>query len=1369
MKIKKYLTALLLSVAGVCTAFAFGCVEDEEEPNGHDPDVPYVVTFQSGDNFKYLIGDEEVEEKQFDVVSGSKVEFSLVIDEGYYSPVVKANGTSLSADNEGNYSYTVVSDVTITASVSVEPAFTLSGEGTSESPYLIQDLKGLKYVAQMVNAGSPTYVLAYYRLENDIDCGGANLDIIGDLRTNSSYFGGNFDGNGKTVSNFKIDHGLDAVYVGLFGCVQGGSSTDSGVIQNLNLSNFNISASARNNGNVCVGAFVGYLAGANLVACSATDGTVNAHGSTYFSYSGGAVGIQQTVTLDSEVGPVNYLSSVDYVHTDVEIINTGYVFASGGVVGYAYATNEMASATVVNSYAEGQIQGAMRTGGVVGWLGEYSAIANCYSTGFLSAYVEFSNIKNEDPEYFAYAGGLAGYASVGTVITDSFSKSGLEASEINSSTATDEICAGVAEAPYGTAFTYDNCYYGNSANATSAYFVYNNLKWNDLDWVIANGKLPVTNLSTTQANNFKVTLDYGTRKVGGEGTKEVTLSITSSNYLPFAFYLGETLGNGVIFSEYVLADSGETSFGYFFDSACTKKVPNSYVLTKPVTLYVNFADYSEVAGYYYYTGAHGRNIKVELDTNGVYRYVDVASTSGTKYVYDGETIIFKNAIFARLSENIATSQVNGSTVYRPDLNYNASTFVGKVEGNVLKVYDGSFFTESNALEFTKTAPTVSANADFVGVWEKSASLNERYEFKANGTWTYNYRNNATKSGNYTVNQGGVATLSGGISATATIDASGLLSIDGEFYRLKNSYNGVWYSPSTGAYLSLNGYGNLLMGNAIISVDGRVYSGLSYVKDGFFDELTGNENDTFTILTQFALFGYFEYENNGKVISAHFYDGNTYGFIDYTFYLLDNFEGEWIGEGKIDGRPFTIANFNGLGIYKNEGGSASLGYVEINGQKVKVEYEYVADTTGSYDGNLSYTGVGKFTYNNVEYTLTYNSDDTITISDGTHPSVDMERKDIMYDMPLVDAEGTVYRFNGGGYLNDGGELTLTDTYGTVTTYGYKIIGGTVNVVEAGSEEDSRLDIFIHVLDVKGGTRIGTIQVEDVVKNGLTEKGSKFEFKLNTQSTATKLDLYLPFANKEWAINGMVNLFRMGNFDLSYEAVGSFNGTNNVPFVYFPEYKYILVQYQDNFEGWLREVRIYLLLLNDGNIAVSSYPYISSNDNVYYASPKDELFGTWINTSNSGYSLEFDGLADSMYTQGIAFDIYNGITFRYTRRFGKIYMWKYDDESIAYVVTRFISPVATGDNIFVLEGSSIQNKLRIEEFDVLDTPICVATDKDGVEYNFGFDGSITFGDRNGTYTLDSVDGDITTVTITDGDEKITVMVDHSTANATVTVAE
>ncbi|MBD5583645.1 MAG: hypothetical protein HDQ88_00975, partial [Clostridia bacterium] len=429
---------------------------------------------------------------------------------------------------------------------------------------------------------------------------------------------------------------------------------------------------------------------------------------------------------------------------------------------------------------------------------------------------------------------------------------------------------------------------------------------------------------------------------------------------------------------------------------------------------------------------------------------------------------------------------------------------------------------------------------------------------------------------------------------------------------------------------------------------------------------------------------------------------------------------------------------------------------INDQKVKVEYEYLADTTGSYDGNLSYTGVGKFTYNGVNYTLEYNADGSITISNGTS-TADLWRKDVMYDLPLVDAEGTVYRFNGGGNLsNKGGELTLTDTDGYVTAYGYKIVSST----------DDIADILIHVLDKQSGNKIGTIQVEDTVVDGVPSKGYKFEFKLDIQSTATKLNLYLPFANKEWAINGLINVFYMGNFDLSYETVGSFNGTNNVPFVYFPEYNYILVEYEVPLEG---SVRIYLLLLNDGNIAVSSYPYISSGDSVYYASPKDELFGTWVNTSNSGYSLEFDGIADSMYTQGIAFDAYHGITFRYTRRFGKVYMWKYDDEGVAYVVTRFRSPVATGENIFVLEGSNIQNKLRIEEFDVLNSPICVATDNDGVEYKFGFDGSITFGNRSGRYTIDSVDGNTTTVTITDGDEKITVRVDHSTANATATVVD
>ncbi len=75
-----------------------------------------------------------------------------------------------------------------------------SGKGTKTDPYKIASAEELAYLAKSVNEGN-TYAGESFSLECDIDLNNLEWTPIG---TYDYQFGGNFDGNGHTVSNLKM-------------------------------------------------------------------------------------------------------------------------------------------------------------------------------------------------------------------------------------------------------------------------------------------------------------------------------------------------------------------------------------------------------------------------------------------------------------------------------------------------------------------------------------------------------------------------------------------------------------------------------------------------------------------------------------------------------------------------------------------------------------------------------------------------------------------------------------------------------------------------------------------------------------------------------------------------------------------------------------------------------------------------------------------------------------------------------------------------------------------------------------------------------------------------------------------------------------
>jgi hypothetical protein len=128
--------------------------------------------------------------------------------------VVLVNDTPSVPNSEGLYTVEVTENVTLKVEGVRKDVSNMVGSGAFDDAFLVTKPIDLLYIAEQVNAGNYAYVTGSYILANDIDCGGEELEVIGDLRTENSYFAGCFtcpsdsetgDYTPTTISNFVIN------------------------------------------------------------------------------------------------------------------------------------------------------------------------------------------------------------------------------------------------------------------------------------------------------------------------------------------------------------------------------------------------------------------------------------------------------------------------------------------------------------------------------------------------------------------------------------------------------------------------------------------------------------------------------------------------------------------------------------------------------------------------------------------------------------------------------------------------------------------------------------------------------------------------------------------------------------------------------------------------------------------------------------------------------------------------------------------------------------------------------------------------------------------------------------------------------------
>ncbi len=1300
---KKRLLVILSSLLCLlCSAAFVAC--DEPKLEESKPSGSYTVTYEAAEGIKYSADNVTT------IEGGSDLVFTFEVSVFYKgTPIVTVNGrernTSFADEDEHIYSCKIRSvskDVTVSISgvEKAESELLKSGTGTIEAPFLIKEPIDLIEMAEVINAGgenSTMSVLGYYHLENSLDFRGEEIQIIGDGNTQYSFFGGYFNGNGHTISNFKID--TDKEYVGLFGIVQAYDMLgfSGGTIYNLKLSDFTVTS--RNTGTTLVcGSLVGQGFGANLTLCEAKNGVVEIYGDqNHFSYAGGLIGLQNSYEYPN-FSKIAYCATVN---VDVNC-NAGSTYVAGGIVGFVYSYEETTVSTVCNSYSTGNVSGSFYAGGIAGWLGNYSAIVNCYSTGNVSAQTNLSDLDGSEEYCHSYAGGIVGMAQNDTAIVDCFVTGKMSAmAQLGGNYAHTGDFAGRIEALNETQFNSHlasvfNCYYAkdgksDSIDLTKKEDVKSNLYWHEIDWLFPQGSYPVINdvnssidsdseTSTIEHYYYTVKLDFGDVIAEGEEEDLSSLEVEiADQYESMAFwYLAYIGGSGGIPSS-IYAKDGYVSYGYYFDEARTLAVPYGYVPTRNITLYVGFADYKEVAGTYYIipqtASAYSDPIKLTISDNGSYECSDAYETHSGVYVYNGKNILFYDARFARyygvsaienqqeytfsasLSDNRLTifggiytdedgesvtlvAQDNplcavkkeaalvGSYYNKTETETTIYTFYADGRGEASRNDEIEEFTYSGngaVLEIAFASETLSGTvkngvpvavggkaltaADaYRGTWKLDSLSDKYYVFDGAGNWQYLYygyrfeKNHAFKEllneeyGTYTVENDGLV-LSDGTKISFGADGFVVAKKSGNemIYGKENSRFGTWNTADGSVCLDLYGMGKNGSGEAkltfITEQNGKTcneINRLTYSSDVLAD-------DTLCLFYDGALFGLVSYDGNTGTLIGSVYNATESVYADMTFYRLDEYRGEWIGN---DSDPlFEIVDFNGYGSYAAVG-VAPDGILLIDGQKV----EYTLD---------GFTLEGYFTYNGTLYSISLDEEtNTLTVTPSGEAAIELVRKDVLGDKTFMDETGNEYGFNGKSGIGDG-RLTVVATNGETATYRYELTNKDGVVARILNETNAE---------------IGSLTI--------TSENGESSYFLNLNGKNFAIGEKTVFTGK-WALSASyASMIEIGTMNLS----GKLNGrvplsVDGVVSVHDAEFEmvdgsYLEWEYADG-------EYLYAVSVADGQFVLSRYlnwfKYEDSGTddsgesvwNYSYAMKADLLFGVWTSALFS-QEYAFDGM-------------------------------------------------------------------------------------------------------------------------------------------------
>ncbi len=1217
---KKLLTTILCLCAFGCATAAVACGETGDGSStdssvGSSVVIPSLgekraVTFEKGVGFtpksNVIVGSD----KSTYLYEGTMLTFTLQLGAFYAgNPIAYVNDEAVVADAEGQYKYAVGSeDIVVRIEGVRKDVSNMDGSGTMEDAWVVRRPIDLLYIAEQVNKGVESYCQGAYVLANDIDCQGEELKVIGDYSTSQSVFTGSFacstnPDTGETerhvISNFVINS-TSSNYVGLFGAVFASTAEGSAQFYGIGVDNFTINASTQDvkgtNTSISCGGLIGYGVGARLFLCDATNGEVFVYADNdYFSFAGGLIGYQQGY-YDANYG-MTYPTEIAYATVSTNVYTTGGTsLYAGGIAGFMTTNYPYgATASIHNSYALGDVGGALRSGGIAGGMGQYSSVSNCYAAGEISAIStqsHTSSIITTDDYCHAYAGGVVGFAENDTVAHDSF----YAGNGVSASTASPEATYAHANKLVGGgdeagAVLVDSKKYVvidclDTFDLTDKNYFKDNLSWQPYDWKFAVGELPTINYeSATDAIILDMTVVYtlpGSEeeiKVGGEAYWKETYfnSTTQSNsYSPIgAFVMGDN--NLPILAQTYKSETGLLSYGFFFDRDCQHPVPASYIPTKNITFYVAFADPTPLIGeqttetvYNMADGDGYSNLTLTFKKDGTLLYSDGVTEAKASYTFDGENILIKDARLARYYQGSVVIDEYDTTRYQ-DANfdlyrYSSYNFAGKIEEGKIKLWDGVYFTQEAPLVYGVGSASENQNK-FLGSWVAKATREKTYTFNQDATWSYVYYGRS-ENGTYEVS-GNELRLSNG--KTASFNSDGFLELGSELFYAKDSYVGTWLGSNY--ELILLGIRENGVGNA------QIKDSDGYINEFFYEISETNTRDGVIVLY------YPTYDNDGNANAPKdlFYGYATYdkatrtlrlvqpngdaetGFAADSLKLYDDYYGDWVS--SLDTLVGVDFSFNGLGMYAN-------GQVTISNGSATEKTPYSITITD--DGPE-----GAFTYGTTQYKVVYNeatNELEIKTTAGT-----LERKDELAAYDFVDMNGVIYRFDGRSTLGEG-----TLTYGE-NAYTYQAAA-------------NGFDVF------DGANKIGNVVKADS------------HYLLTVNEVETELYLSNKFMG-DWAISGEYALFKIGPTDLNGVIKANFKNTSVD--LKFLNSQILTFYYRDYEQNGLPYTYYVFITSNsvsgDQILALSEFPYLI-NGMYTVCTKKNELFGTW---ESSKFTLRFDG--------------------------------------------------------------------------------------------------------------------------------------------------
>lgn len=1300
---RKFLISMLATCATILSVTAVGCEWLEEPPvdsSNSSVSTPEQaenrnVTFINGEGYAFtsnLGADTGV------IPDGNDLTFTLDVGAFYTgSPIVFVNDTPVAPLSDGSYSIAVDGENLVVRAEGIrKDVSNMAGTGAFDDAFVISKPIDLVYIAEQVNKGIPAYVRGAYVLANDIDCKGETLDVIGDFSTEEAYFSGcvscladpeTGDMQRFTISNFTINS-RNKNYVGLFGAVFADLSvTSSGLFYGICIDNFTINAGVdkidAENKSVSVGGLIGYGVGANLFLCDATNGEINLSGdNSYFSFAGGLIGYQQGFYEPTYAS--YFPSEIAYASVDVDVnILNGLALYAGGISGYL-ATNYPFGATssVHNSYATGDVIGAIRSGGIAGGLGQYTVVSNCYATGNVMA---TSAQRVDDPLWTsdefctASAGGIVGFGENDSVAHDSFFNGTLSANAVSGS-AYEKANGAIAHGDVKGKVSIDSQAYLaidclENVDLANTNFLTETLGWQPYDWVFEAGKLPTINYGTPEGGvKMSITLNY-VAPGAPEGTKiEVnkqtsisydyfdTASQSSNGYNAF----GGFFATGSL-SMYYEADNGYLSYGYFFDEACTKRVPYSYFPMKNLQFYIGFADPTPIVDTYtLISNSSATPLTITFKPTGIVAYSDGVTSQESNYQFDGETIVVEGARLARYYDGEIVVDETDTSVFADanfDLNrYSYLFFHGEMTENGLILYDGNYFTKDNPLSASKNA----LRGEF---YTKDADVTTYYTLYGNRAVVETIE---TETGAYTYADYDVCVVNG---STLTLGSSESLypelRINVDTLQELDAFKGTWAKSATinKSYV-FDGAGNW------------EYAYVSYAREGngyFYD---------YTKTTLDRASGTYEingdelhFTQDGKAYVAKF---NSDGFLEITtgnvthvYYEGNSYEGTWLGNGF---------NLQLLGINEDGKGKATLLYDD--GYVTELVYE-PSETSGIvalYLPHAQYwkdTLFGYFTYDVASNTLSAVLSDANSATGYT--AVSLYLYDDFYGNWICNAPELVnvdFFFDGFGlyaHLGTTGKLMLIEN-GQETEVEYTLDStqqgkfaykgatyflsfdedtNTITVTLGTNASMQRKDEFTDLVfvDMQGTTYLfdgrsaletgGKLTIGETVygykpdgenyavysgedKVGSIVKGET-TYVLTIGETVT--DLYLTNAFMgNWAMNGLFEIFSVGPTDLTGRINAVFKGANVELTMLDPG------TLTFDFKDGQMPVVYYLLVMfdeaiNDNILVLTEDPTLFSGEYVV-CTKSDALFGVWDSCQDNGKTkLYFDGV-DSGYANSVA---------------------------------------------------------------------------------------------------------------------------------------